>query len=165
MSTRKDAYIDYLSTNDVGCNIAPSCLRCPLAQCKHDTPGLEFTWVGERDDHIFKLKKQGLSIELLARTFKISRRTVDRIIQRGGASNDERTPNVPNKGAKISLAQLQKTSYTLYDATSGPAFRTRPATQVWPGKCRRCKGAVKTNEWEKSAICMSCGRDPRKVAV
>ncbi len=72
---------------DDGCEESPSCLNCPLPMCKYDDPG----WTrrqdrGQRDDEIFRLRKAGIPVPELARQFKVSTRTVHRIVQRGGSS-------------------------------------------------------------------------------
>ena len=69
---------------DDGCEVSPSCLRCPLPQCKHDAPG----WYlrerrAQRDRTICRLRsREGLTVSQLARRFRVSKRTVFRALHR-----------------------------------------------------------------------------------
>ena len=69
---------------DEGCEISPSCLKCPLPQCKYDDPG----WIQrqkrkERDSQVVSsLLKDGLSVPGAAARFALSQRTVFRILGR-----------------------------------------------------------------------------------
>ena len=70
--------------HDDGCEIAPSCLRCPLPQCKYDDPG----WLRrqERDqrdrDVLEAILVRGLSVAQVEASFALSQRTVFRILKR-----------------------------------------------------------------------------------
>ena len=68
---------------DTGCELAPSCLECPLAICKYDDP----TWHSRsrtvmRDQEIVRLRTKGLRVADIAKIAKTSDRTVYRVIQR-----------------------------------------------------------------------------------
>ena len=68
---------------DTGCEIASSCLRCPLAMCKYDDPN----WKGRsrnllRDQEIVRLRSKGLRVADIAKICNTSDRTVYRVIQR-----------------------------------------------------------------------------------
>lgn len=94
---------------DDGCEASNSCLTCPLSMCKYDDPG----WLrrqdrGERDDQIFRLRKAGISVPELARQFRVSTRTVHRIIQRGGSSPASATET--DSGPVMSLQELAERS-------------------------------------------------------
>ena len=70
---------------DTGCDLAPSCLECPLALCKYDDPN----WGRRnrtimRDQEIVRLRGQGLKVSQIAKIVKTSERTVYRIAQREG---------------------------------------------------------------------------------
>ncbi len=69
---------------DDGCDVYPSCLRCPLPQCKYDDPGwLQRERRKERDKTIMDaLKRDGISISDAASRFSISQRTIFRIIRK-----------------------------------------------------------------------------------
>ena len=71
---------------DEGCEVSPSCLRCPLPQCKYDDPG----WFhrqrrSDRDREVaVALREDGLSVPAVAARFALSQRTIFRIIRRAG---------------------------------------------------------------------------------
>ncbi len=67
---------------DEGCEIAPSCLKCPLPNCVHDEPrGKCRCRKRERNKEIALLhRKRGVKVGELACRFKISRRTVYRAL-------------------------------------------------------------------------------------
>ena len=77
-----DTLPEHHTYKDDGCNVAPSCLRCPLPQCKHDEPG----WYqrerrAQRDRSICRLRsREGLSVTQLADRFGVSKRTVFRVL-------------------------------------------------------------------------------------
>lgn len=69
---------------DTGCDLHPSCLVCPLAQCRYDDPG----WLHrekrvQRDQEIIQARSlENIPIADLANRFGLSTRTVHRIIER-----------------------------------------------------------------------------------
>ena len=73
---------------DEGCEVSPSCLECPLPQCKYDDPGwLQRYKRNERDREVLTAMRQGgLSVPEAARRFELSQRTVFRIVRRVGAT-------------------------------------------------------------------------------
>ena len=75
---------------DDGCEIFPSCLRCPLPQCKYDDPGwLQREKRRERDQNIIEAVKQdGVSISEAASRFSISQRTIFRIIRKSAEETE-----------------------------------------------------------------------------
>ena len=72
---------------DDGCEVSPSCLRCPLPQCKYDDPG----WYrrlrqNEKDGEVVTaMWGDRLSVPEVAARFALSQRTVFRMIRRAGA--------------------------------------------------------------------------------
>ena len=64
---------------DDGCDLFPSCLRCPLTRCRYDDPGRQ-TGKGLRNAEMACLRRAGVSVGELAERFGVSRRTVYRII-------------------------------------------------------------------------------------
>lgn len=76
---------------DTGCDLAPSCLECPLALCKYDDPnGARYSRTVMRDTEIMRLFSQGLKVSTIALRVDISDRTVYRVIQREfGATRDK----------------------------------------------------------------------------
>ena len=81
---RLDALPEHVAYRDGGCDLAPCCLRCPLARCRFDEPGGARKLVqGVRDDAVLVRRGEGLGINALASEFGISRRSVFRILARG----------------------------------------------------------------------------------
>ena len=83
-----DSLPEYFSYRDEGCDLSPSCLRCPLPRCRHDEQPLGIhTAKRLRDGELRRSRRlEGKSVSELARTFGVSTRTVQRIIRR---SSDE----------------------------------------------------------------------------
>ena len=79
--------------HDEGCEVSPSCLRCPLPRCKYDDPG----WyqrqkrTGRDLEIVMALREQGLSVSEAAARFDVSQRTIFRILSR---MSGERRQNV-----------------------------------------------------------------------
>ena len=94
---------------DDGCDAALTCLECPLSLCKYDDPGwLQRENRRTRDDEIFRLRSQQVSVAEISKRFGISTRTVHRIVQRGGATplaSDEEGVN-----PIVSLSELDERS-------------------------------------------------------
>ena len=88
---RRDSLPEHATYRDDGCHVAPECLNCPLALCIYDDPAeLVKTSRAYRDDRIFTLRKKGVSATEIARNLKLSYRTVQRVIQKGGALEIDR---------------------------------------------------------------------------
>lgn len=80
---REDALPENLHYRDDGCDIHPRCLTCPLPRCRYEEPGgLRSLLNQDRDSRIRTLRRQGLSVEELARRFQVSRRTVFRVLEK-----------------------------------------------------------------------------------
>ena len=79
---------EYFPYRDEGCEVSPSCLRCPLPKCKYDDPG----WLtrerrSNRDHQVLEVRhKEGVTVVELAHRFQISQRTVHRIISRASGA-------------------------------------------------------------------------------
>ncbi len=85
---RADALPEYLDYRDTGCDLSPTCLRCPLARCRYDEPGgarrlLQIS----RDEAVCRRRDEGAGIDGLAAEFDLSRRSVFRILAAGRASD------------------------------------------------------------------------------
>lgn len=81
---RKDAIPDTAEFSDTGCDLAPSCLRCPLARCRYDEPGgAQKIRLVPRDEAIRVQRAEGAKINALASEYGLSRRTVFRILAEG----------------------------------------------------------------------------------
>jgi hypothetical protein len=81
---REDALPENLEYADSGCDIWDRCLTCPLPRCRYDEPGgARQLFLRERDREIARLYRgDGVSIDVLARRFGISRRSVFRSLRR-----------------------------------------------------------------------------------
>ena len=79
---RLDTLPEHHTYRDLGCEVSPSCLRCPLPQCKHDEPGWYLRQQrAQRDRTMCQLRsREGLSITQLASRFGVSTRTVFRVL-------------------------------------------------------------------------------------
>ena len=79
-----DAVPEYFHYEDTGCEVSPSCLNCPLPQCKYDDPG----WFQRhrriaRDLKVWStMRSEGLTVEEAAERFSVTVRTVFRIMRR-----------------------------------------------------------------------------------
>jgi hypothetical protein len=107
---RADTLPENMRYADDGCEESPSCLNCPLPICKYDDPG----WLRRedrrhRDDEIFRLRKEGVPVPELARQFRVSTRTVHRVIQRGGAPEAESAAD-DDEGPLVSIEELASRS-------------------------------------------------------
>ncbi|MGB2694978.1 MAG: hypothetical protein WBD55_07310 [Dehalococcoidia bacterium] len=88
---RSDALPEHLSYQDSGCELSPSCLRCPLARCRYDEPGgARRLRQNSRDEVVQRRREEGICIDALASEFRISRRSVFRILARGRVTADAR---------------------------------------------------------------------------
>lgn len=81
--TREDALPEHLEYRDDGCDIFASCLACPLPRCRYDIPGGARALLNvQRDEEIVRMRVEGgLEVDEIARRFRISRRTVFRVLQ------------------------------------------------------------------------------------
>ena len=73
---------------DNGCEVSPTCLQCPLPQCKYDNPGwLQRQVRQQRDEEVLEVKRsRGLTVPQLAQHFGVSQRTVHRIVSRSNGN-------------------------------------------------------------------------------
>ena len=77
-----DVLPDRYPYRDDGCELSPSCLRCPLPQCKYDDP----SWFHKqrrdaRNLEVVTLCKEGLSVSEASSRFSLSQRTIFRILR------------------------------------------------------------------------------------
>jgi len=75
---------DYSDYQDRGCDLFPSCLKCPLPRCRHDVQAQGTRSARMlRDREIFRQRStSGKSAADLAAEFDLSKRTIQRIIRR-----------------------------------------------------------------------------------
>lgn len=91
---RSDALPEQLDFRDTGCDLSPSCLRCPLARCRYDEAGGARRLLQDaRDEAVRRRREEGVAIDALASEFGISRRSVFRILARGQAKAGQRPPH------------------------------------------------------------------------
>jgi len=84
---RMDALPEYIAYRDGGCDLSPSCLRCPLERCRYDEPGgARALLQTSRDEAVRRRREGGLGIDAVAAQFGLSRRSVFRILARGRAA-------------------------------------------------------------------------------
>ena len=106
---RSDTLPENTRYKDDGCDASLTCLECPLPLCKYDDPGwLQRENRRTRDDEIFRLRSQKITVTEISKRFGVSTRTVHRIVQRGGAtpvSSDEEGVN-----PIVSLSELDERS-------------------------------------------------------
>lgn len=79
-----DVIPEHFPYRDNGCSVSPSCLQCPLPQCKYDDPGwLTRVRRDSRDNQVLRTRRdEGVTVVEVARRFHISQRTVHRIMAR-----------------------------------------------------------------------------------
>ena len=75
---------EYCHYRDEGCDLADSCLNCPLPRCIYDQSGGKQRWLKRlRDREIMRLAgTQGNGVKELATMFRLSQRTVQRALKR-----------------------------------------------------------------------------------
>jgi hypothetical protein len=83
---RKDSLPDKARYPDGGCELAMSCLRCPLPRCQYDEPNSVRRWLmAARDREIAVLRRRhDVPVDALARTYGLTRRSIFRILREQG---------------------------------------------------------------------------------
>ena len=82
--TLVDTVPEFYHYEDTGCEVSPSCLNCPLPQCKYDDP----VWFQQhrRTDRDLKvlttMRLENLTVEQAAERFSVTVRTIFRIMRR-----------------------------------------------------------------------------------
>ncbi len=79
---------EYCHYRDEGCDLADSCLNCPLPRCIYDQAGGKQRWLKRsRDREITRLAgTEGKGVKELAMMFRLSQRTVQRALK--GVKNE-----------------------------------------------------------------------------
>lgn len=89
---RSDALPEYTRYRDKGCDVHSNCLTCPLPRCRYEEPGGLRALLNEyRDRQIVSLRRKGASVDELAGQYRISRRTVFRVLGSRKAAQQSRT--------------------------------------------------------------------------
>ena len=79
---REDSLPDNYKYTDEGCDVSPSCLNCKLSFCKYDDKNNNKKYnMIQRNKEIILMRKQGQSIEEIASLYKLSTRTVRRVLK------------------------------------------------------------------------------------
>lgn len=78
-----DRLPEHVHYADSGCQVAPSCLNCPLERCRYEEPeGGKGATLRARDEEVYRVYLQhGPDIRWLAAHFGVSRRTIHRIVR------------------------------------------------------------------------------------
>jgi hypothetical protein len=73
-----------LPLQDDGCDVAVSCLACPLAQCRYDNPAFyQASLLQTRDAQVLEIqRREGLKPGALATRTGLGVRTIHRILAR-----------------------------------------------------------------------------------
>ncbi len=83
MEEREDWLPEEYEYRDEGCEVYPSCLRCPLPRCRYDEPeGGRFLIKERRNGEVRRRHREGWTVGRLAAHFGVSRRTIQRILRR-----------------------------------------------------------------------------------
>lgn len=86
----QDLQPEYCQYTDEGCNYASSCLECPFPYCLYEKPRPKQRSLNNfRNRKITRLFESGWKIKELADTFRLSYRTVQRIIKNDERGEDE----------------------------------------------------------------------------
>lgn len=80
---RRDGLPENTRYRDDGCNLSPSCLRCPLPQCKYDPPPID------RGEVVRTMRKAGHTIPAIGLSLGVSSRTVFRILNAPATMSDD----------------------------------------------------------------------------
>ena len=84
--TIEDLLPEHVRYRDEGCDLFPSCLNCPLPQCRYDGPERRQVVKELRNEEVIRLHDEGETISQLAQRYQVSTRTIYRIVRR----SDER---------------------------------------------------------------------------
>ena len=78
-------------TDEDGCEVAPTCLECPLEKCRYDEPGAYQKTIRQRRDQeiVETIKREDLTTRQAAIVFKKTERTIFRIKARHALAQAE----------------------------------------------------------------------------
>jgi hypothetical protein len=86
-TVRADELPEHVVYRDSGCDLAPSCLRCPFERCKYDAAATRRRTTEARDREIALLRrKYGAPLHMLCQTYNLSRRSIFRILREAAGS-------------------------------------------------------------------------------
>jgi hypothetical protein len=73
---------EYVNWKDVGCDLHPACLECPLPRCVEEEPrGRQRKKMEGRSAVMRQMRRQGRSVREIAAAFALNVRTVQRAIK------------------------------------------------------------------------------------
>ena len=94
---RYDAHPQPGSHPDLGCDVAPRCVECPLPMCRFEHPGgIRGVLKIARNREIVRLYEEGVAAETLAERFGTSERTVWYAVQEAKTTNCNSANNGTN---------------------------------------------------------------------
>lgn len=77
----EDPLPEHAQYQDLGCEVSPTCLTCPLPVCRYELPGgLASVLRRPRNSEVVTLHRSGISVERLSQQFNLSRRSIFRIL-------------------------------------------------------------------------------------
>lgn len=82
-NTQPDLKPEFIQYTDEGCEFASACLECPFEKCLYDEPGgRKHGFKKFRNKEIKRLYDSGWKYKDLAHLFKVSERTIFRVIDK-----------------------------------------------------------------------------------
>ena len=98
----REPVIDHYA--DTGCEVARTCLECPLSRCKFDDMAWFTTYRRLARDFriVAAIHSEGLSVKEAAQRFSVSPRTIFRILNRSRRAMRELTPEEAAAFASLS---------------------------------------------------------------
>jgi DNA-binding CsgD family transcriptional regulator len=93
--TVEDLLPEHVRYRDEGCELFPSCLSCPLPQCRYDGPERRQMAKELRNEEVVRLHGEGNTIRELAERYDVSARTIYRIVRRSDERPDHTAADSP----------------------------------------------------------------------
>lgn len=87
--------LEYANWQDEGCELCPSCLRCPLPRCIEEQPrGRQKYRLDRRSVDMLSMRRGGSEVREIAAAYRVSVRTVQRVLKKNNnpPSLEERGP-------------------------------------------------------------------------
>ena len=94
--TVEDLLPEHVRYRDEGCGLFPSCLSCPLPQCRYDGPQRRQMAKELRNEEVLRLHGEGSTIRELAERYAVSARTIYRIVRRSDGTPDPAPADSPD---------------------------------------------------------------------
>lgn len=79
-----DTVPEFYHYEDTGCEVSPSCLNCPLPQCKYDDPlwFQQYRRMARDLKMLTTMRLEDLTVEQAAERFSVTVRTIFRVMHR-----------------------------------------------------------------------------------